>query len=111
MEFYFPAISTGVLVVTAALMALVGHRLSFRVRILWPTVVLACFSTAVPIISLLLAAELISPGRALELTLLAVCPSPPRPLLKQHLPQPLPLPLTLTLTQTPTPTSTLRRCR
>ena len=31
-----------------------------------------CCSTAVPIISLLLAAELITPGRALELTLLAV---------------------------------------
>ena len=76
-EFYFPTISTGVLVVTAALMALVGHRLSFRLRIFWPTVVLVCFSTAVPIISLLLAAELISPGRALELTLLAVCPPPP----------------------------------
>ena len=33
---------------------------------------LVCCSTAVPIISLLLAAELITPGRALELTLLAV---------------------------------------
>eukprot|EP00964_Phaeocystis_antarctica_P098979 scaffold64897_cov36-Phaeocystis_antarctica.AAC.1 len=118
-------------------MALVGHRLSFRLRIFWPTAVLVCFSTAagpdapswqwqsrpptargalcalwapgqshgrlvpaqcrgsvgrgqgrrchpltaacghhpgtaVPTISLLLAAELITPGRALELTLLAV---------------------------------------
>ena len=155
-EFYFPTISTGVLVVTAALMALVGHRLSFRMRIFWPTVVLVCFSTAagpdapswqwqsrpptargalcalwapgqshgrlvpavpwlsgppprppmsltaacghhpgtvVPIISLLLAAELITPGRALELTLLAVRPSPPSN------PNPYPNP-----NPTPTPT-------
>ena len=42
-EFYFPAISTSVLVLTAALMALVGQRLSFRARIFWPSVVLVCF--------------------------------------------------------------------
>ena len=33
MEFYFPVISTGVLVVTAVVMTLMGHHLSFSTRI------------------------------------------------------------------------------
>ena len=72
MEFYFPIVSTSVLVVTSALTLAFGDRYPFRYRIVLPTLVL-CFSImAVPLLSIAINARLISKSSAFRLTLASV---------------------------------------
>ena len=72
MEFYFPIVSTSVLVVTSALTLAFGDRYPFRYRIVLPTLVL-CFSIlAVPLLSIAINARLVSKSSAFRLTLASV---------------------------------------
>ena len=72
MEFTFPALSTSVLTVTAAVMTCVGHRFSFTLRIFWPNVALVALSAGVPALDLLLSSGAISREHAFSATMLVV---------------------------------------
>ena len=60
MEFYFPAVSTTVLVGAATLNLLYGQALSFDVRVRVPTFVMAASLLAVPLVDLAMRAGLAS---------------------------------------------------
>ena len=72
MEFQFPVLSTAALVVTSALLLVLGSRLSFNARIALPTVFMTGLIFVVPSVDVLLRLRLIDPSVGFNLTLLSV---------------------------------------
>ena len=72
MEYYFPAVSTGALVCTAATLLAVGSKLSFDVRIAYPTAIMMILGLLVPVIDLLVSTGILGLDAAFSVTLLGV---------------------------------------
>ena len=73
MEFYFPAISTTALVLTSAVLLVVGPRFSFNARIAWPTFYMALMLLVVPAMDLAVASGYVSRHSAFALTVGSTC--------------------------------------
>ncbi|KAL1523809.1 hypothetical protein AB1Y20_018731 [Prymnesium parvum] len=72
MEFAFPAVSTSVLLLTCAVLVCFGARLSFELRIVACTVVMAAALMVVPLVDALLSLHVISEATGFWLTMIAV---------------------------------------
>ena len=72
MEYYFPTVSTFVLVITSTLVLAYGNRFSFDARILLPSVIMSILVLAVPLVDLLLSSKIIDPNLGFVITLASV---------------------------------------
>ena len=72
MEFFFPAVSTSALVCTAAVTLAIGSTFSFNVRIAYPTAVMMVIGLQVPLVDVLVSANVLSLDAAFSFTLLGV---------------------------------------